>query len=130
MVTGAGDETVAVEAMKLGASDYIVKDGTGVYLEMFPMVIDQALSRRRLLLEKLRVEEALRVSEERYRLLFTRMSDGFALLDCSPDPACYDCSFRFLEVNMAAKSLSCCSPRPVWPRRGSWRNVFAEELGR
>jgi FixJ family two-component response regulator len=27
IVTGAGDERTAVEAMKLGASDYIVKDG-------------------------------------------------------------------------------------------------------
>ena len=113
MVTGAGDETVAVEAMKLGASDYIVKDSAGVYLEMFPVVIDQALSRRRLLLDKLRVEAALRASEEQYRLLFTRMSDGFALLDCSPDPTCYDCSFRFLEVNPAFGALFGIAPEAL-----------------
>src|SRR5215475_7044437 len=32
MVTGHGDETVAVEAMKLGAADYVVKDVDGRYL--------------------------------------------------------------------------------------------------
>lgn len=33
MVTGAGDESVAVEAMKYHAMDYIVKDAAGAYLD-------------------------------------------------------------------------------------------------
>src|SRR5215216_5427640 len=43
MVTGTGDERVAVEAMKLGARDYIVKDVDGGYLELLPSVIRQVL---------------------------------------------------------------------------------------
>ena len=101
MLTGAGDESVAVEAMKLGASDYVVKDSEGIYLEMFQMVIDQALNRRQLLLDKLRAETALRVSEEQYRLLFIWMQDGFALLGNTGGSGCNVCSLRFQELNPA-----------------------------
>ncbi len=52
MVTGAGDETIAVEALKLGAADYIVKDVEARYLELMPSVIRQALERRRLVEER------------------------------------------------------------------------------
>ena len=60
MITGTGNERVAVEAMKLGASDYIVKDvGTG-YLELLPSVIEKVLDQRRAHEEKQRAEEAYR----------------------------------------------------------------------
>jgi DNA-binding NtrC family response regulator len=36
MITGAGDEEIAIEALKLGASDYVVKDVEGGYLELLP----------------------------------------------------------------------------------------------
>jgi signal transduction histidine kinase/DNA-binding response OmpR family regulator len=59
MVTGTGDEETAVEAMKLGAGDYIVKDVDGGYLELLPTVIEQVLHQRRLAEEKQRAVEAL-----------------------------------------------------------------------
>src|ERR1700690_1618400 len=43
MVTGEGSEGVAVEALKLGAADYVVKDVEMKYLELLPVVIDQIL---------------------------------------------------------------------------------------
>lgn len=59
MVTGTGDEETAVEAMKLGAGDYIVKDVDGGYLELLPTVVEQVLQQRRLAEEKKRAVEAL-----------------------------------------------------------------------
>jgi signal transduction histidine kinase len=59
MVTGTGNEQIAVEAMKLGASDYIVKDVDGGYLDLLPAVIERVLQQQRLLEEKHRAEEAL-----------------------------------------------------------------------
>ena len=47
MITGTGDERVAVEAMKLGARDYIVKDVDGGYLNLLPSVIEKTLQQRR-----------------------------------------------------------------------------------
>jgi len=46
MITGAGSEELAVEAMKLGATDYVVKHGK--YLVTVPVVVRGALGRREL----------------------------------------------------------------------------------
>lgn len=64
MVTGAGSEEIAVEAMKLGADDYIVKDQEGNYLELLPSVIEKALRRYSLVEEKKRAELNLKLSEK------------------------------------------------------------------
>lgn len=45
MVTGYGDEQVAVEAMKLGASDYIIKSGH--YHELLPSIVHRTLDLQR-----------------------------------------------------------------------------------
>ena len=69
MITGTGDERVAVEAMKLGTSDYIVKD-TGVgYLELLPSIITKVLQQRRAVEEKQQAEEALREYREKLERL-------------------------------------------------------------
>jgi two-component system sensor histidine kinase/response regulator len=60
MVTGTGSEQIAVEAMKLGASDYIVKDVDGGYLDLLPAVIERVLQQQRLMEEKQEAEESLR----------------------------------------------------------------------
>jgi FixJ family two-component response regulator len=60
MVTGAGDEKVAVEAIKLGAADYIVKDVEGGYLELMPVVVEKILNRKRLVDAKEKAEKDMR----------------------------------------------------------------------
>jgi len=60
MITGAGNEKTAVEALKMGARDYIVKDVEGGYLELLPAVIDRVIFQHRLAEEKQQADEALR----------------------------------------------------------------------
>jgi len=60
MVTGTGDEKTAVEALKMGAGDYIVKDVDGHYLELLPTVIEQVLRQHRLIEQARQSETALR----------------------------------------------------------------------
>ncbi len=55
MITGTGSEKVAIQALKLGASDYIIKDVDGGYLELLPTVIEQVLKQQRLVKEKERM---------------------------------------------------------------------------
>ncbi|MFH1951152.1 MAG: diguanylate cyclase [Pseudomonadota bacterium] len=58
MITGQGDEEIAVRAMKLGAYDYLVK--TGNYLTVLPAVMHSALERHKTARDKARLEEDLK----------------------------------------------------------------------
>ncbi|MDM8555725.1 PAS domain S-box protein [Desulfococcaceae bacterium HSG7] len=64
MITGQGNELIAVEAMKLGAGDYIVKDVEGKYFETLPGIIERLLERQRLIEEKKQAEEALQKARD------------------------------------------------------------------
>ena len=47
IITGSGDEHVAVEAMKAGAVDYLIKDPQSNYLITLPSTVENALQRKR-----------------------------------------------------------------------------------
>lgn len=59
MLTGADDVPVAVEAMRRGASNYVVKDFDGRYQELMPTIVQHALRDRELQLARWRDEQAL-----------------------------------------------------------------------
>ncbi|MDM8560286.1 PAS domain S-box protein [Candidatus Parabeggiatoa sp. HSG14] len=59
MITGAGNERIAVEAMKLGAGDYVIKDLDNHYLKLLPSVIECELEKQQLIIEKQQAENAL-----------------------------------------------------------------------
>lgn len=69
MLTGADNALVAVEAMKRGAQDYLVKDVNLQYLELLPSVIERVLRERRMQLEKKQMEANLGQAEAKYRFL-------------------------------------------------------------
>ena len=77
MVTGHGDEAVAVEAMKLGAGDYLVKDVEGRYLTLLPTVVGRVLYQQRLLEEKRQAEATL---QQTLAELETRVQERTAAL--------------------------------------------------
>lgn len=79
MVTGNGSEKVAVEALKRGAADYVVKDLEMGYIELLPIVIEQVMTRQELLREKELMIEMVRDREERYRRLVELSPDGIAI---------------------------------------------------
>lgn len=78
IVTGTGSEEVAVEAMKRGAADYVLK--TTQHLRRLPHTIEAALHKHRLEVERVRAEQALRRSEEQYRAMFAAVSDAMLVL--------------------------------------------------
>jgi PAS domain S-box-containing protein len=77
MVTGAVSEEFAVNIIKLGADDYILKDR----LNRLPLAIDTALRQRQVQKEKLESAARLKMSEENYRTIMERVSDGFVALN-------------------------------------------------
>lgn len=96
MVTGKGDERIAVQAMKLGAKDYIVKDEAGRYLELVPRVVERILAERRLLEEKQRAVQALTETQARYQALFEDTPIG--LYRTTPDGQFMDANPAFLQM--------------------------------
>jgi K+-sensing histidine kinase KdpD len=81
MITGAGSEQTAIEALKLGASDYIVKDIDGGYLELLPSVIEQTLYRQRLVEEKQQAVAALQQLNRNLAMLNLVGQELAAMLD-------------------------------------------------
>lgn len=81
MLTGSGNEKIAVEALKLGATDYVVKDVDGTYIDLLPTVIEQSLRQRQLVKANRLAEAALERSEKYFRALIENSLDLIALTD-------------------------------------------------
>jgi len=64
MVTGRGGASVAVEAMKHGACDYLTKTPDMRFLEALPAVVQRALKQHRLGAEKRRLEDQVRQTKD------------------------------------------------------------------
>jgi len=87
IVTGQGDEKVAVEAMKNGAADYVVKEHN--YLRSFPQVVESIIERHRL-------HQRLREQEEFIQNIVEKANDFIFSLDAE---------LRFQFVNPQVRRL-------------------------
>ena len=92
MVSGAIGEETAVECMKAGAQDYVMKGN----LSRLVPVIERELKEAETRSKKKEVEEALQASEEKYRSLLDNASDAIFLADVEGN---------LLEANKKAKEL-------------------------
>jgi PAS domain S-box-containing protein len=79
VLTGRGDEDVAVEAMKAGAADYLNK--TALTIESLERAVRHAVALRAGEQQRQQAEAALRSSEERFRALVENSSDALMLID-------------------------------------------------
>ena len=67
LVTGHGHEKIAVEAMKAGAFDYVVKSNN--YPKFLPNVVKRVLGKYEIFLEKARMEEEIRLRNRELQVL-------------------------------------------------------------
>ncbi len=77
IVSGAIGEETAVQIMKAGATDYVMKDKL---IRLAPAV-ERELRESKVRCERRRAEEALRQSEERYRTVLEQIEEGYYELD-------------------------------------------------
>ncbi|RJG09401.1 response regulator [Massilia cavernae] len=78
MLTGADSATVAAEAIRRGARDYLVKDVDRHYLELLPGAIRRMLRERRLVNEKRQIEARFRTLVEQVPAITYAASTGEA----------------------------------------------------
>jgi diguanylate cyclase (GGDEF)-like protein/PAS domain S-box-containing protein len=79
LVTDVLGDQVAVELIKAGANDYILKDG----LARLPNAVQRALTEAQAVRARKQAEEALRLSEERYRSLVVAIAQIVWTTDAS-----------------------------------------------
>lgn len=78
VMTGHGDERIAVEMMKLGARDYVVKDTN--FLELVVTIVNHTVDEINTERELDRAQNALIESEEKYRTLIQNANEGIAVM--------------------------------------------------
>ncbi|WP_041355692.1 PAS domain S-box protein [Melioribacter roseus] len=72
VLTGSMNEEIAVECMKQGAWDYVIKEN----IIRLPFAVSEALKLKEIKLEKIAAEEKLKESEEKYRAAFLTSPDA------------------------------------------------------
>lgn len=112
VISGAVGEDVAVETMRAGAHDYIMKDNLRRLLPAVARELADAEVRR----ERRLAQDALRESEERFRELTETVQDVFWMIDCGKS--------RMIYVSPAYERLWLRSPEPLRSRL----SVFLESV--
>lgn len=97
LVTGQGNEDIATQAWRLGATDYLVKNSG--YLFKLPIILENAFHR----VELMREQAALRESEARYRRLAENAQYLIYRYHLKPQPG-------FEYVNPASTAITGYTP--------------------
>lgn len=84
---------VAVEALRLGAADYVVKDEHGAFFDLLPLVVQEVLCRQHLLRTRKDSENLNRIAE----MVFQNVAEGILITD--PDT-------RIIAINPAFSSIT------------------------
>ncbi|WP_426237160.1 sensor histidine kinase [Pararhizobium sp. DWP1-1-3] len=77
-VTGSADASIAVEALKRGADDYVTKSVSTDFVDLFVAALNQALERARLRREALAAQEAICQARDRAELLLREVNHRVA----------------------------------------------------
>ena len=97
MLTGVGDVATAIEAMRCGARDYLIKDAAGEYLVLLPTVIERVLREQQVRADKRRAEEALHLERDFNSAILATVGAVVIVLDPSG---------RIVRVNEACEAIS------------------------
>jgi two-component system, cell cycle response regulator len=103
MVSGSSELSVAVEAMRLGAADYVIKETDGSYLDLLPRTINRVLNHMRLLEAKKQADQRIAEQAETIQGVLDNMDPGITLFDEDLKLAAYN--ERYIELFDLPRSL-------------------------
>lgn len=115
MVSGVLGEDVAVEMMRQGAQDYLIKDRLDRLAPAIERELRDAASRRK----RVVVEQALDQSEAQYRVLTEQIADGISLTQKG----------KYLFVNSAFGKIFGYPDTECLVGQDAFRHLFQEERG-
>ncbi len=107
LVTGQGDQEIAVAALKAGAADYLVKQSD--YLHRLPVVISNAIAQNRYLRE----QAALREAEVKYQSLVEQITAVVFLDKTDEEETTIYMSPRIQELTGYTPEEWCADPN-IW----------------
>ncbi len=93
ILTGSMNEDTAVDCMKAGASDYVIKE----HIKRLGSAILSSLKTRDILIKKIESQKSLQESEEKFRSIFENHSAVKLIIDAE--------SGEIVEANSAAESF-------------------------
>ncbi len=129
VMTSYGNEKVAVEAMKAGAFDYVVKSPEA--FTSMPRTAERCLREWRLLMERKQAEMSLRTSEEATRALLNATVDAACILDHEYKFVCLNEQMakrmgKTIDELMGTCILECFPPEQAAKRRGNFVSHHAD----
>lgn len=118
LMTGRGSEQLAVQALKAGVDDYIVKDGGSSYLGLLPLVLRDAIRRYRERRACREAESALRRSEAQLGQILEQISVPAFVIDAD---------HVVTHWNHACERLTRFPASLAIGSREQWRAFYASE---
>lgn len=103
MMTSQGNEKIAVEAMKAGVRDYVVKSAET--FSSMPHIVLRVLLAWNHERELKAAEEQIREEQEKFRILFENMTEGYAFCRLVFENG-RPCDWIYLKVNDAFEKLT------------------------
>ncbi len=81
IVTGMGNEKIAIESMKLGAYDYIIK--TSGYLDILPVAVKKAIKNYENVTKRRKAEKELQQQNEFLNIVMKSLTHPFYVIDAN-----------------------------------------------
>ncbi len=113
VITGTISEEAAVETMKQGASDYLLKDR----LSRLGQAVERALTQKALRDQKRKADEALRLSEDKFSKAFRISPDAISITRFSDS--------SYIEINEGFTHLTGYKPEEVLGKTGLVVSIWA-----
>jgi PAS domain S-box-containing protein len=105
-ISGSLGEELAIEAIKQGATDYVLKQRLGRLVPSVQRALQEVLELDKDTIDRKQAQVTLRESEAKYRSLCESIGEGYALIELIYDEAETPVNWRLLEVNPSFERLT------------------------